>query len=246
MSPSLTTHLLSHAPSAFKAATTHPFLHAAGTSTVSPSALLAWLTQDRLYALSYVSFIGALLSKTSLSSSSSSSSSITTTTTPRTQTLEWRITDCLIDALINIRRELGMFEDVLREEFDWKEDGSQQPRQETRAYQDLFAGATAPSQSLLVGMTVLWATEKSYLEAWRFAKSHVRDVAEDKKGDVLQKTLIPNWTSVEFEGFVEQIGRLVDELAREVAEGGREWGKCEEAWRQVLWAEERFWPDLHE
>ncbi|GAB7355873.1 hypothetical protein MBLNU459_g6529t1 [Dothideomycetes sp. NU459] len=232
MSPKFTDHLLSHARSEFKAATTHPFLRQAGSSAISKSALLAWLTQDRLYALSYVSFVGALLSKSSVPS-----------TGTRTQTLEWRVADCLIDALINIRRELAMFEDVLRDEFGWK-DGGEHPRPETRAYQDLFAGAAAPNQSLLIGMTVLWATEKSYLEAWRFAKSQARHVSSNADEDVLQNTLIPNWTSDEFAKFVDQIGELLDELAQEVPKGGREWGKCEEAWRQVLWAEERFWPAI--
>lgn len=139
-----------------------------------------------------------------------------------------------------------MFEDILRDEFAWK-DGGETPRQETRAYQDLFAGAAAPSQSLLIGMTVLWATEKSYLEAWRFAKGCAgKGDGKDEEEGVLRKTLIPNWTSTEFEGFVDQIGGLVDELAQEVPEGGKEYVKCKEAWRQVLWAEERFWPDIQD
>lgn len=233
MTSTLTLSLLSHAPSAFHKATNHPFLHLAGTSSLDRSSLLTWLTQDRLYALSYVSFIGSLLSKSALPS-----------TADRVQSLEWRIADCLIDALTNIRRELAMFEDVLRDEFGWK-DGGETPTHETRAYQDLFAGAAAPNQSLLVGMTVLWATEKCYLEAWRAAKSHSAEVDETKKQDVMQKTLIPNWTSDEFGAFVDQIGHLVDELAQEHGKpGSREWLKCEEAWTQVLWAEERFWPNV--
>ena len=102
---SLTTHPLNLDTQAFNSATQHPFLRLAGTSSLPSSNLLSWLVQDRLYALSYVSFIGSLISKTSLSS-----------TSDRTQTLQWRVADLLIDALQNIRRELGLFEEVLRED----------------------------------------------------------------------------------------------------------------------------------
>ncbi|KAL1305080.1 hypothetical protein AAFC00_002014 [Neodothiora populina] len=227
--PSLTTHLLSHAPAEFRAATQHPWLKLAGSSSLDRTALLAWLTQDRLYALNYSTFIGSLLSKISVPSTAS-----------RTETLQWRIVNLLIDALTNIRRELVMFEDVLRQGFNWR-DGGEKARRETRAYADVFAGAAAPNKSLLEGMTVLWATEKCYLEAWRFARSQEPNSGQE---GVMQKTLIPNWTCDEFVGFVETIRGLVDELGALVKEGGVEWQLAEDAWRQVLWAEEKFWPEV--
>lgn len=229
--PVLTSHLLSLDNSAFEAATQHPWLALAGTSRLSKPALLAWLAQDRLYALSYVSFIGSLLSKTSLSS-----------TADRAETLEWRVASTLIDALTNIRREIGMFEHVLRSEFAWSE-GGERATTETRAYQGLFAGSAAPHQSLLVGMTALWATEKCYLEAWRFAAAQQSDEHVDPaKGDVMQTILIPNWTNAEFEQFVDAIGTLVDELAKDIPHESSERNKCEDVWKQVLWAEKNFWP----
>lgn len=225
----LTAHLISHAPAAFNAATQHPWLKLAGSASLDRDALLAWLTQDRLYAINYVSFIGSLLAKVSIP-----------TIADRTDTLGWRIVDLLIDALTNIRRELAMFEDILREEFGW-EKGGEQARQETRAYADIFAGAAAPNKSILEGMTVLWATEKCYLEAWRYARSQSSSSGQE---DVLQKTLIPNWTGGEFIDFVSIIGGLVDELAADFNAGSPEWSKCEDVWRQVLYAEERFWPQV--
>ena len=226
--PKLTVHLLAHAPEAFKSATQHPWLHLAGTNALSRPALLAWLTQDRLYALNYPTFIGSLLSKLYLSSEST-----------RTETLEWRICSLLIDSLTNIRRELQMFENVLKEEFNWTE-GGEVARQETRAYADIFAGAARPAAGLLEGMTVLWATEKCYFEAWKFARDQE---SEDKTGEnVLRRTLIPNWTSAEFEEFVDTIGGLVDELGE--GKSKEEWRRAEDAWKQVLWAEEKFWPEV--
>lgn len=228
----LTEHLLARAPDAFHAATQHPFLRLAGTSQLPNSALLAWLTQDRFYIFSYISFMGSLLSKTSLPSTAS-----------RANTLEWRVADCLINAITNVRRELGMFEDILRAHFNW-EKGGEVPSKETRAYQDMFAGAGAANQSILVGMTALWATEKCYLEAWKYALSLKGQVPEERKGHVLHTELIPNWTCDEFEEFVVEIGVLLDELAGGVTEGSTEWVKCEQLWEQVLWAEENFWPKV--
>lgn len=230
--PPLTTHLLSYSRPAFTAATQHPFLRLCGEATIADSTLLNWLKQDRLYALTYVTFIGSLLSKLSISSEPG-----------RVETLEWRVADLLITALSLIRKELVMFEDVLRQELGWGKNAEAEvrARTETQAYLDLFAGAAGPSQSLLVGMTVLWATEKCYLTSWRWAASN-GDKSGVASNNVLQRLFIPNWTSTEFEGFVDNIGRLVDELAQNVEVGGKEWVKCERVWTQVLWAEEHFWP----
>jgi len=218
----LTDHLLAQNPDGFKSATNHPWLRLAGTSKLPTSALLAWLTQDRLYIFSYIPFMGNMLSKASIPSTSS-----------REKSLEWRVADCFINALTNVRRELGMFEDILREHFDWKE-GGEQATKETRAYQDMFAGAGAPNQSILIGMTALWATEKCYLEAWKYALSFKDEVPQDRKDHVLHTTLIPNWTCDEFEEFVICIEKLLDELAADIGQGSTEWIKCEQIWEQVL------------
>lgn len=98
--PSLTSHLLQLEPVRLLEATQHPFLEAAATSTLSPAHLKAWLAQDRLYAMSYVNFIGTMLSRIPVPGSSE-----------RDSTLEWRIADFLIDALVNIKRELKLFEE---------------------------------------------------------------------------------------------------------------------------------------
>jgi thiaminase len=224
----LTSHLIAHSPDAFNSATRHPWLRLAGTSQLPDHALLDWLTQDRLYIFAYIPFIGSLLSKASLTSKDS---------------LEWRLADCLINALTNVRRELAMFEDILRQHFAWQE-GRHTAKRETTTYQDVFAGAAAPNQTILVGMTALWATEKCYLKAWKYALMFKHQVPEDRKDHVLHTTLIPNWTCDDFDHFVVGIGDLLDELAESVPEGSREWVKCEQVWRHVLWAEENFWPKV--
>lgn len=238
----LTEHLLALSPTSFHAATHQDFLLFAGTGSLSKHTLSVWLSQDRIYAQSYIRFIGMLLSKIRLPSSPNAQAS-----------LQWRITVMLIDALTNIRREILFFEKTATEyELDlqtpWEGQESFGMNNVTRAYVDLFTSVAGPGTSLLEGLVVLWATEKCYFEAWSWTARLREEVqVEDGRaadGGVLEKEFFPNWTSAEFEGFVGRIGDLVDEL------GGREGvmlneeerRRCEEVWRQVLWLEARFWP----
>ncbi|KAK5708721.1 hypothetical protein LTR17_020431 [Elasticomyces elasticus] len=232
--PSLTAHLLHLDESALKAATQHPFLEAAATKSLETERLQAWLAQDRLYALAYTNFMGALLAKVPIP-----------TGTDREMSLEGRAADLFIDCLVNIRTESKMFEETAAAE-GWLDDiCNAQPNRHTRAYQDLFAGAAAPQKPLIVGLTVLWATEECYLRAWKHAKSKMDLSLKAKDKDVMQRTFIPNWTSPEFEAFVRKIGALVNKFGSErSAEDGWEWEECETAWRQVLWLEESFWPSM--
>lgn len=147
--PSLTSHLLHLDEQALKEATNHPFLEAAATSSLPLPKLKAWLAQDRLYQMAYINFIASMLTMIGVPSGSD-----------RETTLEWRATDLLIDCLTNIRQEMKLFEDTAASE-GWLEDiCNVTPSVQTRAYQDLFAGATAQGRPLIVGLTVLWATEE--------------------------------------------------------------------------------------
>ncbi|KAK6536422.1 hypothetical protein TWF281_000659 [Arthrobotrys megalospora] len=252
MNTTLTTHLLTLDPTAYKSATEHPFLTVAATGTLPTTPLLQWLLQDRHYALTYISFIGALLSKLTIP-----------TTSNRQTTLPWKITDTLIFSLTNIKTELALFDKVLKEEFGWSSQVEVEVLPVTRAYKDLFAGAGSAKASLLEGMTVLWATERCYFDAWGFAKRSAgdnksttmsakvggkdcKDEDTDGKGDVMTRIFIPNWTSEDFKGFVDTLEELVNGIVEEegVEKGSEIWRRCEEVWRQVLWLEEGFWPDL--
>ena len=251
----LTTHLQTlHSP-LYKTATTHPFLTHAAHGQIPKPLLSQWLSQDRLYAQSYIRFIGALLSKTRLPNH------------PGTTTVENRIADLLIDALVNIRRELGVFNDVAGEfgldlEGDADDGGGGgggatstegeklfEPNPITHSYIDLFMSASSPATSLLEGMIVLWATEICYLRAWQYARdtstsSTNQTGTEDADGGALRKHFIPNWTSPEFVAFVERIGEVVDEMAEGCERGEDVPGRCAVWWRQVLYLEGRFWPDV--
>lgn len=360
----LTSWLLTATPKALKRATRHPFLAAAGQGTLPKNTLCQWLSQDRLYAQSYVRFIGLLLAKIRLPSHP-----------PERGTLsEQAVVDVLVDALVNIRDELHFFEntsviykldltaiatdeggaglagsgsgDITTSagisttgsgscpgftggscEVDatspttaqsgkaapGEKDGEEHrlcnsqgecqmqsgadvcyppspqhtqstkpaknPECEpckpseghpsvavslerggpvyfaatriTRAYIDMFMSAGSSGVSVLEGLAVLWATEVCYLRAWRYAASFLEtregDPKDDVDGGALREKFIPNWSSTEFEGFVNRIGDVVDEMAgriKGVEEEEAMRGRCLEWWRQVVWLEERFWPAM--
>ncbi|KAG0159419.1 hypothetical protein PDIDSM_6941 [Penicillium digitatum] len=367
----LTAYLLASTPNALKRATTHPFLASAGRGTLPKSQLSQWLSQDRLYAQSYIRFIGLLLSKIRLPTQNPTSPG------PHLPTPEHNAITVLIDALVNIRRELEFFERTANdygldltaisaeeggctltscglgsdittsvgitttgsgscpgitggedEDPQENENGSgdlcvpspdktssapghglcasqgecQMPSgggvcapgqqfnesgrgvepsavggdvggkvgvqgggercgtiffcasRTTRAYIDMFMSAGSSGVSILEGLAVLWATEGCYLKSWRFAAGCMRedgerDYKKDADGGALREKFIENWASVEFEGFVDRIGDVVDEMAGQI-KGAEELeitrGRCLEWWRQIVWLEESFWPGVAE
>jgi thiaminase len=66
---------------------------------------------------------------------------------------------------------------------------------------------------------------------------------KDLDGGALQEAFIPNWTSREFEVFVEEIADVMDELSiRE--EGWRRVEVFKAVWEHILGIEAGFWPDV--
>ncbi|RAL15365.1 putative transcription regulator PAB1642 [Aspergillus homomorphus CBS 101889] len=244
---------------------THGFLTAAAKGTLPKPRLSAWLTQDRLYIHAYIRFIGLMLAKLQLPVSQPSSSA------PTPKDLEHQTLTTLTSALNNITRELDFFGTVAREygldlnasfgssssssptdnSSTKKEAAETEPT--TQAYTDLFISAGSAGSSLLEGLVVLWATEVCYLTVWRNVRaamalnSQNQQEDADADGGALREKLVPNWTCAEFEEFVEGITALVDAVAeREVRIFGEEEvvERCARWWRQVVWLEGRFWPDV--
>lgn len=124
----------------------------------------------------------------------------------------------------------------------------------TRAYIDMFMSAGSGGVSVLEGLAVLWATEVCYLRSWRFAAKCMgedgeKDFKTDADGGALREKFIGNWSSGEFEAFVNRIGEVVDEMSGQI-KGAEESeimrGRCLEWWRQIVWLEENFWPTVAE
>ena len=151
MSVPLTTHLASlSTPRPYAAATQHAFLTAAGTGTLPLPLLSLYLSQDRLYAAhAYPRFLGHLLTHVPYSSSHAMNS--------REEQLNNDIVKVLSFALVNVRREVGMFGQVEREYglnfAQWRE------RKQTRDYTAEMARVGAQG-SIEDGLVFLWAMER--------------------------------------------------------------------------------------
>ena len=182
--PSLTQVLLSSSPHQFSLATQHPFLRLAGQGHLPKESLSLWLSQDRLYAQSYLVFIGSLIARVDLPY---------VNVTDKSSSLRWRLVQCLTGALHNIHTELKLFQDTadkygLNLEMASRADGAFAAEPSTKQYIDLFrAFWTDPSMSLLEGMVVLWATETVYSSAWGYAKSFI-DQSERETEDQQRKS----------------------------------------------------------
>jgi thiaminase len=175
------------------------------------------------------------------------------------KTLHVRIFDLLLSALNNIQREMQFFEDTAKE-YKLDLDLEAEMDDVTRMYVQCFDAVKSGSGAggLIEGLTVLWATEHCYLTAWTHAKSHMKDsAAVDELSSAtraLHTAFIPNWTCPEFLDFVNQCADVLNVVAAaeglgKVSEPGTSAKKdvltrCEHVWKQVLYLEERFWPQV--
>lgn len=249
----------------FQEATRHPFLRLAGLGTLPKATLSRWLSQDRLYAQSYIGFIGALLARVDLPHADVYDKD-------KPSSLRWQIVDLLCSALENIRTELGFFAETARKyglqldapDGDGSADGGAgsvfTPAPATKLYMELFgAFGKDPSKSLLDGLVVLWATEMCYLSAWTYAGSfgqarhrslaggegqgqgrdrETSPHAADLDGGALRDAFIPNWTSAAFAKFVREIAEVTDRLAEREGVVGRDGSGDKEravGFYQALW-----------
>ncbi|UZJ52443.1 hypothetical protein CBS101457_001763 [Exobasidium rhododendri] len=235
----LTQELLasSQTSSSYAKATQHSFLVSAGKLQLSSASLQAWLTQDRLYALcGYSIFLGLLISRCP--------APIASPTDPASRLHRKRLT-VFAGAMANIDREVGFFEEVARSNnLDLgaaKDKGLNLLNPVTRGYIDYMI-AVASRGTFEEALVLLWAMEKLYLDAWTFASSHLPSpvpASSDPGPSRALLSLIPNWSSPDFQAFVNDLTDLVDELDISLdSEIGK---KVAEVWKITLWYEERFW-----
>jgi thiaminase len=259
---SLTLHLLAISGDRFKRATQSNFLRAAAAGTLPKSTISHWLANDRLYMQGYIRLAGELLRTLQLPARP--------TPSREAGSIEVRLLDWLVDALVNIRREERFFMDVAERyglDVDLSSENGVVPEEKKseglRRFEKLFASLTTgsnPSPILpwLEGAVVFWATEKVYFEAWSWAKKQAAvtalfnyDAEGDDDGGAMRKEFIPNWTNDEFIGFVDKLGKILDEGVREVVQGDEDMQKevvekAEKKWIELLEAEEAFWPTVQD
>ncbi|KZP33725.1 heme oxygenase-like protein, partial [Athelia psychrophila] len=225
---SLTNHLatLATTPISYAAATQHPFLTSAGNGSLPGSRLALWLSQDRIYAAhAYPRFIGLLIAQIPFSSSDALDSV--------REKQNQKILKVLVFALDNIVQEAAFFKETSQK---WDLDIERWPeRKATRDYTAEMARVSG-SRSLADGLIFLWAMERVYLDAWKYVKSLM-----SQNDTCAVSSFVTNWTSPEFEKFVDELAELVDELG--IQPGSDGWKRGEDIWTRIIELEEAFWPN---
>ncbi|KAI0113977.1 heme oxygenase-like protein [Nemania sp. FL0031] len=258
--PSLTESLLADPQIAnlYLRATQSQFLVLGGQGRLSRDALSAWLSQDRLYALAYVRFIGGLISRVNFPTQLDAKGT--------SATLQWRILTLLQGCLAGIMKELQFFEETAGSyDLDLAAIGPGErvftPNTTTQGYIDLFDSFTARSghgqeeaRTLFDGLVVLWATEQAYLAAWTYAEGYGSqatdsDLGKDFDGGALRKHFIPNWTSQPFRDFVREIRDCLDAYAQNLTgedNADARFVTAAAMTKRVFVLEEGFWPVVGE
>ncbi|KAF2012794.1 heme oxygenase-like protein [Aaosphaeria arxii CBS 175.79] len=253
----LTSHLLTTHTSKFTLATQSAFLREAASGTLPKSTISSWLANDRLYMLGYIRLTGELLRIIKLPNKPTPSKDA--------GTIEVRLLDWLVDALVNIRREERFFMDVAERfgiDVDISSEGGGVPEERKveglKKFEKIFDKLTTGAQPKsflpwLEGVVTFWATEKVYFEAWSWAKRQAEgadaDVSKDQDGGAMRTEFIPNWTNDEFIKFVDTLETLLNEGVEEAVKGDEELKKqvidrASGAWFELLDAEENFWPKI--
>jgi thiaminase len=146
-------HLMNLDPKSFQLATQVPFLEKAGRGTLSKKNLQTWLSQDRLYAQAYMRFASLLLANIRLPLKIASG----------VEDINEKIADLLVEALVNIRRELKFFESVAGR-WGLDLDVGVEEGEGVRSYKQLFGdvgeGVERGVVPLVEGLVLLWGTEK--------------------------------------------------------------------------------------
>ncbi|KZT03748.1 heme oxygenase-like protein [Laetiporus sulphureus 93-53] len=227
----LTTHLLSlRTPRPYSAATEHYFLTAAGDGSLPDELLSLYLSQDRLYAAhAYPAFIGRLLAAVPFSS-------LDAVDSPAEQSNQ-RIVRVLSDALQNVVREVGFFDETVKafglQSDSWRE------LKATRDYTAEMARIGVHGR-IEDGLVFLWAMERVYLDAWKYVGS-LQSIRLQGPGTApAVAALVSNWTNPDFVKFVDDLADLVNSL--DISPDSTVWRRAESIWARVIEIEEAFWP----
>ncbi|ORY16067.1 hypothetical protein BCR34DRAFT_584533 [Clohesyomyces aquaticus] len=256
-SRSLSSHLLSLNVPQFTQATQSPFLRLAAKGRLPKSTISHWLANDRMYMQGYIRLTGKLMLILPLP--------LRPTPSKNEDTVEVRLLDWLVDALVNIRREERFFIDVTERyglDLDLVGENETIPEDRKieglRRYEQLFNSLTtqaAPANEFLPwleGAVLFWATEKVYFEAWSWAKRQIdakgdQEQHGDDDGGAMRNEFIPNWTNGDFITFVDTLECIINdgvnqavgedaELKRQICQ------RAEQVWKATLDAEVTFWP----
>jgi thiaminase/transcriptional activator TenA len=179
------------------AATHHPFLDQVRDGSLDPAAFSRWLVQDHHFALALVRAEGRYLASA-----------------PRE---DFEVLARGIQAMV---AELAWFEEKAKE-MSLRLLAPIHPT--ARAYADYLQATTYAPYA--VQLTVLWALERAYLEAWRTALP----------GAPAYREFVLHWTNQAYAGWVGELEAAAD---RALARGGE---PEREAFRWIARYERDFW-----
>lgn len=203
---SFTDRLLEHYDSLWDRMIQHPFLESIRDGVLEDETFHRWLRQRYEFVRAVLPFLAALKSKA----------------LPHHQAP-------LAEAEMALHQKLELFEECASSLGVDLEDVSRNLT--TQSYiQHLIA--TAYREDYAVSMTVYWAAENAYHEAWK-------RVLPALEPDHPWYPLVENWTGEEFAGFVYFLTSFVDELAGEASDRQRR--QMEEHFTWTIRYEIAFW-----
>ncbi|KAI1170415.1 transcription regulator PAB1642 [Nemania sp. FL0916] len=252
---SFTQALVASDPAAFQRATHSPFLRRAAQGTLSKEVLGQYLANDRLYVHGYLRAAGRLLSFLPLPQVVPAAVA-EMHADPASKLLAWTIDD-LVNIqheerfLVDTARQYGINVNLPADEHGQVPVSAKMPG--LRQFEALFDGLQLGDGGLLPWLesaVVFYGTEKCYLEAWTWVKSQIdgtdkdKDGADDEDGGMVRRELIANWTGPEFEAFVDQLAEIIDAAVQTQEDDAKEalLQRGLVKWREILAAEEAFWP----
>jgi thiaminase/transcriptional activator TenA len=144
--------------------------------------------QDYLFVEAAVPFLGVLLAKAPA-----------------------RLRPPLADAIVGLHRELALFRQQAAQHRVVLAEHEMAPS--CHAYVQ-FLMASAYGEPLEAGLTVLYAAEQAYLDAWT-------QVREAQRGPSPWQAFIDNWTSPGFHSYVDWLAATLDELATQTSAADR-------------------------
>lgn len=203
---SFTAGLLAAHEQAWRKTARHEFIMRVADGTLEMAQFDAWLAQDYLYVSALNNYIGLLIARAPI-----------------------ELQTPLGQAVVVLCGELELFR---REAEARGVELNVEPQPACHAYIQ-FLLATGWQEPLLPGLTVLWALERAYLDAWLTAREAPQGVAEK------YRRFVENWTTPEFAAWVDWLASSVDALAAgaSVAEQKR----AGELFRAALRHEWLFW-----
>jgi thiaminase len=242
-----TTHLLSVNSDQLLRITRHEFLARAANGTLPKQLVERWLANDLQYIQIYEGLsehtIGILRR---------------IKVTREFEAVEKRMIAWLEAAIPNGEREERLFADVA-ERYAMDITLTESTKNEgLRLYENLYRTVTATEDPeflpWLEPAIILWAMEKVYYEAWSWAQeqdaqSALKTYEKDQDGGAMRKEFIPNWANDAFLAFVQQLQHTVDDWVGAAINGDNDLSmqvktRCERVWKEVLDAEEVFWPAM--